>query len=91
MSDLAEHGKTFQIIIKGMMDTGHAPHYTDIAKDLGVSPDEGRQRLHELIDLRIPGCWLYPNTSLIASFAPFSNVPTQYRITIDGKQKWFGQ
>ena len=48
MSDLAEHGKTFQIIMRGMMDTGHAPHYTDIAKDLGVSPDEGRKRLHEL-------------------------------------------
>jgi hypothetical protein len=91
MSDPTDHGKTFQIIMRGLMDTGHAPHYTDIAKALGVSPDEGRKRLHELIDLRIPGCWLYPNTSLIASFAPFNNVPTQYRITIDGKQKWFGQ
>jgi len=91
MADPAQLSKTFQIIIRGLMDTGHAPHYTEIANNLGVSPDEGRQRLHELIDLKIPGCWLYPNTSLIASFAPFNNIPTQYRITIDGKQKWFGQ
>jgi hypothetical protein len=73
------------------MDTGHAPHFTEIAKKLGVSPDEGRKRLHELIALKIPGCWLYPNTSLIASFAPFNNIPTQYRITVDGKQIGFGQ
>ena len=91
MADPAQLGKTFQIIMKGLIDTGHAPHYTEIAKELGVSPDEGRKSLHELIDLKIPGCWLYPNTSLIASFAPFNNIPTQYRITIDGKQKWFGQ
>lgn len=91
MADLTQLGRTFQIIMKGLMDTGHAPHYTEIAKNFGVSPDEGRQRLDELIDLKIPGCWLYPNTSLIASFAPFNNIPTQYRITIDGEQKWFGQ
>jgi hypothetical protein len=91
MTDLVEHGKTFQIILRGLMETGHAPHYTEIAKKLRVSPDQGRQRLHELIDLKIPGCWLYPNTSLIASFAPFNNIPTQYRLTIDGKQIGFGQ
>jgi hypothetical protein len=28
---------------------------------------------------------------LITSFAPFNNLPTQYRITVDGQQKWFGQ
>jgi hypothetical protein len=35
--------------------------------------------------------WLAPGTDLIASFAPFNNQPTQYRITVDGQQKWFGQ
>jgi hypothetical protein len=38
----------------------------------------------------IPG-WLHPHTDYIASFAPFNNLPTQYRITIEGQQKWFGQ
>ena len=91
MGEQAQLGKVFQIILKTFMNTGHAPHYTDIAADLGVSPEEGRKLLHELFDMHIPGCWLYPNTSLVASFAPFSNVPTQYKITIDEEQKWFGQ
>ena len=28
---------------------------------------------------------------MIASLAPFNNLPNQYRITIDGEQKWFAQ
>jgi hypothetical protein len=44
-----------------------------------------------LISVGIPGIWLFPDTDYIGSFAPFSNLPTQYRITVDGEQKWFGQ
>jgi hypothetical protein len=46
-----------------------------------------------LRELFFPGFagWLFPDTDDIASFAPFSNLPTQYRITIEGQQKWFGQ
>ena len=82
--------KTFQIIMKQMVETGQAPHYTEIAGEMGVPPEEGRQALHDLFSAGVPG-WLFPNTDLIASFAPFNNLPTQYRITIDGQQKWFGQ
>lgn len=82
--------KTFQIIIKQMVETGQAPHYTEIAAEMRVSPEEGRQTLHDLFSAGVPG-WLFPKTDLIASFAPFNNLPTQYRITIDGQQKWFGQ
>ena len=32
-----------------------------------------------------------PETEYIASWAPFSNVPTQTRISIDGKELWYGQ
>jgi hypothetical protein len=73
-----------------MVETGQAPHYTEIAAELGVPVEEGRKALHELFAAGIPG-WLFPNTDLIASFAPFNNLPTQYRITIEGQQKWFGQ
>jgi hypothetical protein len=34
---------------------------------------------------------LLPNTDYVGSFPPFNNLPIQYRITIDGQQKWFGQ
>jgi len=82
--------KAFHVIMKRMVETGQAPNYTDIAKELGISMEEGRKILHELFSPRIPG-WLFPNTDFIASFAPFNNLPTQFRITIDGQQKWFGQ
>jgi hypothetical protein len=90
MSEPSKLEKTFHLIMSRMVETGQAPHYTEIATGLGVPVEEGRKALHELFGAGIPG-WLFPNTDLIASFAPFNNLPTQYRITIDGQQKWFGQ
>jgi hypothetical protein len=82
--------KTFNIIMKGMVQSGQAPHYTEIAAELEVSMEEGRRALHDLFSAGVSG-WLFPDTDHITSFAPFNNLPTQYRITIDGRQKWFGQ
>lgn len=82
--------RTFHVVMKGMVDTGQAPHYTELARELGLSIEEGRKALHELFSSGIAG-WLHPRTDYIVSFAPFSNLPTQYRITIDGQVKWFGQ
>jgi len=82
--------KTFHIIMQRMVKTGQAPHHTEIAAELGVSPEDGRKALHDLFSSGIAG-WLFPNTDLIVSFAPFNNLPTQFRLTIDGEQKWFGQ
>ncbi len=83
--------KTYHVIIKSFVATGHAPHYTEIASELGMTVEEGRKTLHDLIAAGIPGTWLFPNTDYISSFAPFSNLPTQHRISVDGEQKWFGQ
>jgi hypothetical protein len=52
--------------------------------------EEGRKVLRELFAAGVPG-WLFPETDYITSFAPFNNLPPQYRITIEGQQKWFGQ
>ena len=90
MSDLKRLDTTFHIVMKRMVETGQAPHYTDVAKELGVSMEEGRQAVHELFKAGVPG-WLFPNTSFIVSFAPFNHLPTQYKISVDGEQKWFGQ
>ncbi len=90
MSNPATLDKTFHVIMKRMVETGQAPFYTELAAALGISVEEGRKVLHDLFSSGIPG-WLYPRTDLIVSFAPFNNLPTQYRITIDGQQKWFGQ
>ena len=81
----------FHAIMKRMIETGQAPFYTELAAELGFSVEEGRKTLHDLFSSPgIPG-WLYPRTDLIVSLAPFNNLPTQYRITIDGQHKWFGQ
>ncbi len=82
--------KTFNTIMKRMVESGQAPHYTEIAAELGVSVEEGRKAQHDLFSAGISG-WLFPDTDYIASFAPFSNLPTQYRVTIDGHQQWFAQ
>jgi hypothetical protein len=73
-----------------IVETGRAPHYTELAKELDLSPVEGRQALHDLIDTGIPA-WLHPGTDYIVSFPPFHNLPTQYRISVEGEQKWFAQ
>jgi hypothetical protein len=90
MSESSKLDRTFQIILKTMVDTGQAPHYTELAAELGVTPEEGREALHQVFTPNFVG-WLFPNTDLVATFPPFSNLPTQYRITIEGQQKWFAQ
>ena len=91
MSEPTQSDKTFHIILERMIATGQAPHYTEIAAELGVSPQEGRRAVHKLFSTRgFPG-WLYPKGDSIVSFAPFNNLPTHYRLTMEGEQKWFGQ
>ncbi len=90
MSEPTILDRTFHFILKRMVETGQAPHYTEIAQALGISLEEGRKVLRDLFAAGVPG-WLFPNTDYIVSFAPFNNLPTQYRITIEGQQKWFGQ
>ena len=90
MSEPTILDRAFHAIMKRMVETGRAPFYTELAGELGMPVEEGRKTLHKLFSSGIPG-WLYPRTDLIVSFAPFNNLPTQYRITIDGEQKWFGQ
>ena len=91
MSKPSELDQTFHIIIEKMIATGQAPQYTEIAVALGVSPEKGRKTFRKLFStLGFPG-WLNPKTDDVVAFAPFNNVPTNYRLTIDGIQKWYGQ
>jgi hypothetical protein len=91
MTNPTDLNRTFHFIMKRMVESGQTPHYTEVASNFGISMEEGRKALHDLFETPgIPG-WFFPNTDYIASFAPFNNLPTQYRITIQGQQKWFGQ
>ncbi len=90
MADLAMLDKAFHQIMRSFIETGRAPHYAELAATLGVTIEEGREFLH---DLEATGYsfFLHPETDQIVSVAPFNNLPNQYRISIDGEQKWFAQ
>jgi len=90
MAETTQLDKTYHFILQTFVERGFAPHFTEIAKEFAVLPEEGRRLLHDLMATGLP-LWLYPGTDLIASFAPFNNQPTQYRITVDGQRKWFAQ
>ena len=82
--------RAFQLIMRRMVETGQAPHYTELARALRCPVVEGRAALHGVMERFVPG-WLFPETDYIASFPPFNNLPTQYRITVAGHQRWFAQ
>jgi hypothetical protein len=82
--------RTYHFVMRSFVDSGRAPHYTDIALEFGIAPDSARALLRQLTSMRLPN-WLVPGTDLIESFAPFSNIPNQYRVSVDGQQRWFAQ
>jgi hypothetical protein len=82
--------RAYNEVTQGFVDTGHSPHYTELAPALGVTPDEALEAQHEAVDHSL-FCWFAPETDYISSWAPFSNIPNHHRITIGGEQKWFGQ
>jgi hypothetical protein len=82
--------RTHHLILETFVSRGRPPHHTEIAVSLGVPPEEGRRLLHELVATGMP-VWLQPGTDLIASCAPFNEVPTPCRASVDGKPGWFAQ
>lgn len=90
MADVTLLDRAFANIMQRFIDTGQAPHHTELARDLGIPIEDARQVFADLMDAGVPG-WLHPQTDYIASFPPFNNQPTQYRLRIDGQQKWFAQ
>ena len=80
----------YHAILAGFVRDGRAPHYTDLGGQLRLRPEEARQTLHQLVSMGLP-TWLHPETDWIASFAPFSNIPTQYLVKVDGEQRWYAQ
>lgn len=82
--------RAYTAIMRHSVETGVAPHYTSLAKILGVTPDEALELQGEAAK-SAAGCWISEGTDCIHSFAPFSNLPTHYKISVDGEQKWYGQ
>ena len=89
MADTGTLDKAFQIIMSRLVETGQAPHYSELATDLGCSIEEGRQIVHDLAGVRPAPLRMNPDTDWIATVGPISLLPTQYRIAVEGQQKWF--
>ncbi|HEY3278151.1 MAG TPA: hypothetical protein VGJ94_16155 [Syntrophorhabdaceae bacterium] len=82
--------RAYTAVLDHFIKTGRAPHYTELAATLGLGPEEARQVQHKAADSAI-ACWFVTGTDYVESWAPFSNVPTHYLVTIEGDQKWYGQ
>jgi hypothetical protein len=93
MTDLGTLQKAYTTILRHFVATGRAPHYVELASSLDVGINAARELLRETARTASPvgGSWLSQDTDNIESWAPFSNVPTHYLISVDGVQKWYGQ
>ena len=49
MADALMMDRMFQRIMRGLVDTGTAPHYAELARALGMPVEEGRLLLLSLI------------------------------------------
>lgn len=90
MASPAEVQAAYTAILSHLVETGRAPHHTELSRTLGITPDAARDLQREAADAGV-GCWIGPETDYVGSWAPFSNVPTQYLVSVDGVQKWYGQ
>jgi len=81
--------RAFQSIMRTMVRSGNAPDHIELAAELGLEPDEGLEVLQNIMLTGYPG-WLDEN-DVIVTICPFSNVPNELKITVDGEGKWFGQ
>jgi hypothetical protein len=91
MADREPLARVYHASITRLVRDGRAPHYTELATELNLSPEDARVALHDLEKAGVPGFWIDPGTDIIGSLAPFNNLPTQYRISVDGEQRWYGQ
>jgi Alkylmercury lyase len=90
MADPGSMDRLFHGVMRTLVETGRAPHYAELAPALGLTVEQARRLLLDVMQA-YPIGWLHPDTDYIASFPPLNNLPTQYRITVGGEQKWFAQ
>ena len=90
MEDSALVQRAYTAVMEHFIKTGRAPHFTELAAILSVQPEEARKLQHKAAESSL-ACWFVTDTDYIESWAPFSNVPTNYLISVNGEQKWYGQ
>jgi hypothetical protein len=82
--------QAFHHVMRSLVERGRALHYAELARAIGSTVEAGRRLLLDVMRA-YPIGWLHPETDYIASFPPLNNLPTQYRVTVRGEQRWFAQ
>lgn len=92
VNDNSQIQQAYTTVLEYFIEHGRAPHYVELASILNINIDEARVLIRDTAAAApIASCWLSHDTDYIESWAPFSNVPTHNRISVDGDQKWYGQ
>jgi hypothetical protein len=91
VTDMQTLARVYHTIITWFVKTGRAPHFTELATEFGVDTDRGLELQNEMFEAIGGPHWVDAGSGLIVGFEPFSNVPTQYRISVDGEQKWYAE
>ncbi len=89
MAELEMLDRGHEAVMRRVVETGEAPHFTELAAELQIDLAEAKALVHELVGLT-PG-WVHPGTDYLASYPPFNLQPTHYRVTIDGEPGWYAQ
>lgn len=90
MPDPADVQRAYTAVLEHLVASGRAPHYTELAERIAVPVEDARE-LQRAAAKAAVGCWISHDTDYVGSWAPFSNLPTQYLVSVDGEQKWYGQ
>ncbi len=88
MADAAQVQQAYTTVLRHLVEHGRAPHYTELAKALGVSADEGRELIRAAAEADRPS-WLAADTDYVQAWAPFGNMPTQYHVSVDGRPRGY--
>ena len=92
MASLEERQNVHHGVLQHFIATGRAPHYTELAGALRVPLERARELVHETTtESPFSFAWMVPDTDYISAWAPFSNIPTNNLVSVDGVQKWYGQ
>ncbi len=92
MSTPRERQDVHYHVLQHFISTGRAPHYTELARTLSCDPATARRLMHETTrESPFSFAWMTPDTDYVGAWAPFSNLPNQNVVSVDGLQKWYGQ
>ena len=90
MPDIPSVQQIYTTVLQHFINTGRAPHFTELAFTMNIDPDQAKSLQHAAADAGV-GSWFINGADYVECWAPFSNVPTHHLIEVNAEQKWYGQ